>query len=59
MASTRQFNRELRDTGLALGLPPQVVGEIAKSFPHIRARDIRAALAELPEQRKLASQAQK
>jgi error-prone DNA polymerase len=26
---------------LPLRIPPQVVGEIAKSFPHIRARDIR------------------
>ncbi|WP_128380429.1 DNA polymerase III subunit alpha [Streptomyces cavernae] len=59
MPETYRARHALRDTGLALGIPPQVVGEIAKSFPHIRARDIRAALAELPELRQLASQAEK
>ncbi|MDQ1041950.1 error-prone DNA polymerase [Streptomyces sp. V4I2] len=59
MPETYRARHALRDTGLALGIPPQVVGEIAKSFPHIRARDIRAALAELPELRQLASQAGK
>jgi error-prone DNA polymerase len=33
------------------------VGEIAKSFPHLPARDIRAALVELPELRQLAARA--
>lgn len=59
MPETYRARHALRDTGLALGIPPQVMGEIAKSFPHIRARDIRAALAELPELRKLAAQAGK
>ncbi|MFJ4689194.1 DNA polymerase thumb domain-containing protein [Streptomyces sp. NPDC088789] len=59
MPETYRARHALRDAGLALGIPPQVVGEIAKSFPHIRARDIRAALAELPELRQLASQAEK
>lgn len=59
MPETYRARHALRDTGLALGLPPQVVGEIAKSFPHIRARDIRAALAELPELRQLAARAGK
>ncbi|MEU7340375.1 DNA polymerase III subunit alpha [Streptomyces sp. NPDC007074] len=57
MPETYRARHALRDTGLALGLPPQVVGEVAKSFPHIRARDIRSALAELPELRQLATQA--
>ncbi|MDQ1031535.1 error-prone DNA polymerase [Streptomyces umbrinus] len=57
MPETYRARHALRDTGLALGIPPQVVGEIAKSFPHIRARDIRGALAELPELRQLAAQA--
>ncbi|MDX2576676.1 DNA polymerase III subunit alpha [Streptomyces scabiei] len=57
MPETYRARHALRDTGLALGIPPQVVGEIAKSFPHIRARDIRGALAELPELRQLASRA--
>ncbi|MET8411160.1 DNA polymerase III subunit alpha [Streptomyces sp. NPDC005195] len=59
MPETYRARHALRGTGLALGLPPQVVNEIAKSFPHIRARDIRSALAELPELRQLASQAEK
>lgn len=59
MPETYRARHALRDTGLALGLPPQVVGDIAKSFPHIRARDIRAALAELPELRQLSAQAGK
>ncbi|MFD4413201.1 DNA polymerase III subunit alpha [Streptomyces sp. NPDC058476] len=59
MPETYRARHALRDTGLALGIPPQVVGDIAKSFPHIRARDIRGALAELPELRQLASQAAK
>ncbi|GHB28928.1 DNA-directed DNA polymerase [Streptomyces umbrinus] len=59
MPETYRARHALRDAGLALGIPPQVVGEIAKSFPHIRARDIRSALAELPELRQLASQAGK
>ncbi len=59
MPETYRARHALRDTGLALGIPPQVIGEIAKSFPHIRARDIRGALAELPELRQLAAQAEK
>ncbi|MDC0773888.1 DNA polymerase III subunit alpha [Streptomyces sp. HD] len=59
MPETYRARHALRDTGLALGIPPQVVGDIAKSFPHIRARDIRAALVELPELRQLAAQAPK
>jgi error-prone DNA polymerase len=37
--------------GSALGLPPVEIDEIAKAFPHIRARDARNAIAELPELR--------
>ncbi|MFD8765041.1 DNA polymerase III subunit alpha [Streptomyces mirabilis] len=55
MPETYRARHALRDTGLALGLAPRVVDEIAKSFPHIRARDIRGALAELPELRQLAA----
>lgn len=51
MPETYRARHALRDTGLALGLPPQVVDRVAKSFPHIRACDIRSALAELPELR--------
>ncbi|MFJ9026522.1 DNA polymerase III subunit alpha [Streptomyces sp. NPDC102259] len=59
MPETYRARHALRDTGLALGIPPQVIGDVAKSFPHIRARDIRSALAELPELRQLAAQAKK
>lgn len=59
MPETYRARHALRDAGLALGLPPHVVGDVAKSFPHIRARDIRAALVELPELRQLAGQASK
>ncbi|GGN40924.1 DNA-directed DNA polymerase [Streptomyces fuscichromogenes] len=59
MPETYRARHALRDAGLALGLPPQVVGDIAKAFPHIRARDIRSALHELPELRQLAARAAK
>ncbi|MFF1443320.1 DNA polymerase III subunit alpha [Streptomyces sp. NPDC058295] len=59
MPETYRARHALRDTGLALGIPPQVIGDVAKSFPHIRARDIRSALAELPELRQLSARAEK
>ncbi|EPH46902.1 putative Error-prone DNA polymerase [Streptomyces aurantiacus JA 4570] len=58
MPETYRARHALRDTGLALGIAPQVIGEVAKSFPHLRARDIRGALAELPELRHLAARAE-
>ncbi len=57
MPETWRARHALRDTGLALGLPPRTVDRIAKSFPHIRACDIRGALKELPELRQLAAEA--
>ncbi|MFB7467303.1 hypothetical protein ACFCZ1_28040 [Streptomyces sp. NPDC056224] len=57
MPETYRARHALRDTGLALGIPPQVIDKVAKSFPHIRARDIRDALVSLPELKQLASQA--
>ncbi|MFB9584743.1 DNA polymerase III subunit alpha [Streptomyces goshikiensis] len=57
MPETYRARHALRDTGLALGIAPQVVDRIAKSFPHIRACDIRDALATLPELKQLASEA--
>ncbi|MER5549759.1 DNA polymerase III subunit alpha [Streptomyces sp. NPDC002589] len=57
MPETYRARHALRDTGLALGLPPATVDRVAKSFPHIRAADIRSALAELPELRALATEA--
>ncbi|MEU8482330.1 DNA polymerase III subunit alpha [Streptomyces sp. NPDC048641] len=56
MPETYRARHALRDTGLALGIAPQDVDRIAKSFPHIRACDIRSALVELPELRQLAAE---
>ncbi|SFH20740.1 PHP domain-containing protein [Streptomyces mirabilis] len=58
MPETYRARHALRDAGLALGIAPQTVDMIAKSFPHIRACDIRSALAELPELKQLAGRAE-
>ncbi|MEU9108136.1 DNA polymerase III subunit alpha [Streptomyces xanthophaeus] len=57
MPETYRARHALRDTGLALGIAPQVIDRVAKSFPHIRACDIRSALTELPELKQLAAEA--
>jgi error-prone DNA polymerase len=57
MPESYRARHALRDTGLALGIPPAEVDRIAKSFPHLRACDIGGALAELPELRTLAAEA--
>jgi error-prone DNA polymerase len=49
MMDTYRVRHAVRDVGAALGLPPVEVDAVAKAFPHIRARDARAAIAELPE----------
>ncbi|WP_198954653.1 DNA polymerase III subunit alpha [Kineosporia sp. R_H_3] len=51
MMDTYRVRHAVRDVGAALGLPPPEVDAIAKSFPHIRARDVRHAIRELPELR--------
>jgi error-prone DNA polymerase len=51
MMDTYRIRHAIRDVGAVLGLPPGEIDTIAKSFPHIRARDIRHAVAELPELR--------
>ena len=51
MMDTYKVRHAVRDVGAALGLPPIEVDEIAKAFPHIRARDARHAIADLPELR--------
>jgi error-prone DNA polymerase len=51
MMDTYKVRHAVRDVGAALGLPPVEVDEIAKAFPHIRARDARNAISELPELR--------
>ncbi|MBO8185551.1 DNA polymerase III subunit alpha [Streptomyces spirodelae] len=49
MPETYRVRHAIRDVGAALGLDPAETDRLAKAFPHIRARDARAALAELPE----------
>ncbi|MGI8433426.1 MAG: DNA polymerase III subunit alpha [Nocardioidaceae bacterium] len=51
MRDTYRVRHAIRDVGAALGMPPGEVDSIAKAFPHIRARDARVALRELPELR--------
>jgi error-prone DNA polymerase len=56
MPETYRVRHAIRDVGAALSMDPAVTDRIAKSFPHIRARDARAALKELPELRALAGE---
>ncbi|MFJ8200306.1 DNA polymerase III subunit alpha [Streptomyces sp. NPDC096152] len=56
MPETYRVRHAIRDVGAALSMDPADVDRIAKSFPHIRARDARAALDELPELRALAGE---
>ncbi len=51
MRETYRVRHAIRDVGAALGMPPGEIDAIAKAFPHIRARDARIALRELPELR--------
>ena len=51
MMDTYRVRHAIRDVGAALGMPPGEIDAIAKAFPHIRARDARLALQELPELR--------
>ncbi|WP_336922637.1 DNA polymerase III subunit alpha [Aquipuribacter sp. SD81] len=51
MMDTYRVRHAVRDVGAALGMPPTEVDAIATSFPHIRARDARRAIEELPELR--------
>ncbi|MEV7137361.1 DNA polymerase III subunit alpha [Streptomyces tauricus] len=58
MPETYRVRHAIRDVGAALSMDPADIDRIAKAFPHIRARDVRAALAELPELRSLAAEFQ-
>lgn len=51
MPETYRVRHAIRDVGAALSMEPATVDRLAKAFPHIRARDARAALEELPELR--------
>ncbi|GGM01881.1 DNA-directed DNA polymerase [Streptomyces fumigatiscleroticus] len=59
MPETYRVRHAIRDVGAALSMDPAEIDRIAKSFPHIRARDARAALDELPELRALAGEREK
>ncbi|WP_330284070.1 DNA polymerase III subunit alpha [Streptomyces sp. NBC_00588] len=56
MPETYRVRHAIRDVGAALSMDPADIDRIAKSFPHIRARDARAALDELPELKALAEE---
>jgi error-prone DNA polymerase len=49
MIDTYRARSAVREVGKALGLPEVEVGMVAKSFPHISARNIREAMERLPE----------
>ena len=51
MMDTYRVRHAVRDVGGALGVPPGETDAIAKAFPHIRARDARMAMRDLPELR--------
>ncbi|MEU6015941.1 DNA polymerase III subunit alpha [Streptomyces sp. NPDC047515] len=54
MPETYRVRHAIRDVGAALSMNPAETDRLAKAFPHIRARDARAAMAELPELREVA-----
>ncbi|MGW2085839.1 DNA polymerase III subunit alpha [Streptomyces sp. NPDC001880] len=49
MPETYRVRHAIRDVGAALSMNPAETDRLAKAFPHIRARDARAAMEELPE----------
>ncbi|MFI0432262.1 MAG: DNA polymerase III subunit alpha [Candidatus Nanopelagicales bacterium] len=51
MRDTYRVRHAIRDVGAALGMPPGEVDAFAKAFPHIRAKEVRSALMDLPELR--------
>lgn len=59
MPETYRVRHAVRDVGAALSMDPADIDRIAKSFPHIRARDARTAMDELPELRELAGEKEK
>ena len=53
MLETYRARHAIRDTGAALGMSQSEIDLIAKSLPHIRARNISKALESLPELKSL------
>ena len=52
MTETYRVRHAVRDVAATLGMPPGEIDVIAKAFPHIRARDARSAVRDLPELRR-------
>ncbi|MFF4164133.1 DNA polymerase III subunit alpha [Streptomyces sp. NPDC001741] len=59
MPETYRVRHAIRDVGAALSMDPAEIDRLAKAFPHIRARDARAAMEELPELRAVAGRKEK
>jgi error-prone DNA polymerase len=53
MFDTYRARHAIRDVGAALSIPPLEIDLVAKSLPHIRARNIGKSLRELPELKNL------
>ena len=53
MVDTYRARHAIRDVAAALALPPMEIDTVAKSLPHIRARNIGRSLENLPELRNL------
>jgi len=51
MRDTYRVRHAIRDVGAALRMPQADIDSFARAFPHIRARQIRSALEDLPELR--------
>lgn len=51
MMETYRVRHAVRDVGSALGMDPGEIDAFAKAFPHVRARNARSALEDLPELR--------
>jgi error-prone DNA polymerase len=49
MIETFQARSAIREVGKVLGMPDDELGAVAKAFTHARARDVRTAVARLPE----------
>lgn len=56
MPETYRVRHAIRDVGAALSMDPAEIDKLAKAFPHIRARDARSAMDELPELRAVAGE---
>ncbi|MDP8961094.1 MAG: DNA polymerase III subunit alpha, partial [Actinomycetota bacterium] len=51
MIARFQARMAVREVGKVLGLPPEEIDLVAKTFRNVRARDVREAMAHLPEQK--------